>query len=155
MSSNDSSNKTSGSPADNTHGNAGRTAARELALQVLFQMEFTLPIPLDEFVKLYGQSTTKENLDYTHQLVEGVVKNKAAIDELIQGNSHHWKIERIALVEKNILRVALFETNFASAPMKPSIAINEAINLAKKYGSKESGGFVNGILDQITKSTNN
>ena len=125
-----------------------RRPARELALQALFQAEFSAPAPLASFLGLYEEKFPSEAFEYAQGLVEGVLKHKAAIDALIQTHSRHWKIERIALVEKNILRLALVETKFSADPLNPSIAIDEAVEIAKKYGSTEAGSFVNGILDQ-------
>ena len=130
-----------------------KNSARELTLQVLFQMEFALPIPIADFIHLYDHKISSENQEYAEMLIQGVNTDKIKLDQLIQSHSHHWKIERMALVEKNILRMSIFEMKFAAQLMKPSIVINEAVNLAKKYGSSESGSFVNGILDQINKNT--
>lgn len=128
-----------------------RRPARELALQALFQAEFSAPAPLASFLGLYEEKFPSDALEYAQGLVEGVLKHKAEIDSLIQANSRHWKIERIALVEKNIIRVGIFEMKYSGEPLKPSIAIDEAVEIAKKYGSTEAGSFVNGILDQISR----
>lgn len=129
-----------------------RRPARELALQALFQAEFSTPAPLASFLGLYEERFPSDALEYAQTLVEGVLKHKPEIDALIQAHSRHWKIERIALVEKNILRVAIFEMKFSAEQLKPSIAIDEAVEIAKKYGSTEAGSFVNGILDQTYRN---
>lgn len=129
-----------------------RRQSRELALQILFQIEFAPQIEYAEFLEVFEQSLPSEAIDYADLLINGVKSNKSAIDQLIQSSSQHWKVERMALVDRNIIRMSIFEMKFMSDPLKPSIAINEAVELAKKYGSTESGAFVNGLLDQVSKS---
>lgn len=129
-----------------------RRQSRELALQILFQIEFAPQIEYAEFLEVFEQSLPSEAIDYADLLINGVKSNKSAIDQLIQSSSQHWKVERMALVDRNIIRMSIFEMKFMSEPLKPSIAINEAVELAKKYGSTESGAFVNGLLDQVSKS---
>jgi N utilization substance protein B len=90
-------------------------------------------------------------MEYTRALVQGIQSNKEKIDSIIQTASSHWKVQRMALVDRNVLRIAVFEMKVAAKELEPQIAINEAIELAKKYGSTDSGGFVNGVLDQIAK----
>lgn len=126
-----------------------RRQSREIALQALFQTEFSDSVAFNEFLSLYEEKASPDVLTYCQTLIEGVLKNKTAIDDLIQAASRHWKLQRIALVDKNILRIAVFEMKFAAEPLKPSIAIDEAVEIAKKYGSTDSGAFVNGLLDQI------
>jgi N utilization substance protein B len=83
--------------------------------------------------------------------VQGVQSHKEKIDQILQSSSNHWKIDRMSTVDRNILRIATFEMHFASEPVKPSITINEAIEISKKYGTSESSSFVNGLLDQVAK----
>ena len=125
--------------------------AREIALQILFQTEFTSRISSDDFLALFEETVPKEAIEYADLLVHGVKDRNVDLDALIQSASQHWSLSRMSLVDKNILRVATFEMKFAIDIIKPSIAINEAIELAKKYGSTDSSGFVNGILDSIGK----
>lgn len=129
-----------------------RRQSRELALQILFQIEFAPQIEYAEFLEVFEQSLPSEAIDYADLLINGVKSNKTPIDQLIQSSSQHWKVERMALVDRNIIRMSIFEMKFMAEPLKPSIAINEAVELAKKYGSTESGAFVNGLLDQVSKS---
>ena len=128
-----------------------RRQSRELALQILFQTEFTNPIPLSEFLALYAGTVSEDAMEYTRALVQGIQSNKEKIDSIIQTASSHWKVQRMALVDRNVLRIAIFEMKISAHGLEPQIAINEAIELAKKYGSTDSGGFVNGVLDQIAK----
>jgi N utilization substance protein B len=128
-----------------------RRQSRELALQILFQTEFTAPIPYSEFLEIFEQSYTKDVIHYADQIISGVQKHKEEIDKLIQSASTHWTISRMAIVDRNILRLALVEMKWADDIVKPSVAINEAIEIAKRYGTTDSAHFVNGILDSIAK----
>jgi N utilization substance protein B len=74
------------------------------------------------------------------------------VDEKIQEASRHWKIDRMGGVDRNILRISVFEMMFASEMIEPKVAINEAIEVAKLFGSQESAAFVNGILDQVVRN---
>lgn len=128
-----------------------RHQSRELALQILFQIEFAPQIQYAEFLEVFEQSFDQNVIDYADLLITGVKNNKEKIDAQIQKNSQHWKIERMAIVDRNILRMAIFEMLIMKDPLKPNIVINEAVELAKKYGSQDSSAFVNGLLDQTAK----
>lgn len=129
-----------------------RREARELALQVLFQTEFSQQVPYSHVLDLLGQSLDKSGHDFADELVSGVQANKSAIDSAIASASRHWKVERMATIDRNILRIAVYEMKFSKSPIKENIVINEAIEIAKKFGTNESASFVNGLLDQIAKS---
>jgi N utilization substance protein B len=129
-----------------------RRQARELALQILFQIEFAPQIPSAEFLQVFEQTLSSDIVGYAEQIVEGVKENRAAIDSMIQTFSKNWKVDRMPTVDRNILRIAVFEMKMQQDNLKPSIVINEAIELAKKYGSTDSGSFVNGLLDQVSRS---
>ena len=126
-----------------------RRKARETALMVLYELEFRsgdAARVLEEFWKEHP--SLPEVKEFADSLVCGTVEHGPEIDALIAANATHWSLARIALVERNILRLATYELlNRQDVPEK--VAINEAIELAKLYGSEESGAFVNGILDQI------
>lgn len=137
-----------------------RRNSRELAFQILFQSDFAPAIGVKEAARVTsdsgesfkGSSTEAhdaETLEFARQLVEGVQSKKAEIDSKIQSSSQHWKMDRMATVDRNLLRLAVYEMLFSPEPLKPAIAINEAVEMAKKYGSTESAAFVNGLLDQI------
>ena len=128
-----------------------RRQSREIALQSLFQTEFTAHISHHDFLSLLEESIDKASIDYADLLINGVKHHSSEIDALIQKNSAHWSIARMGLVDKNILRIAIFEMIFAPEKIKPNIVINECIEIAKKYGTSDSGSFVNGILDSIAK----
>ena len=128
-----------------------RRQARELALQVLFQTEFAPAISYQTFLEVFEQSVDPDVVNYADLLVTGVQGNRAAIDGKIQASSAHWKVERMATIDRNILRIAVYEMKFAAEPIKENIAINEAVEIAKKFGTTESASFVNGLLDQVGK----
>lgn len=128
-----------------------RRQAREVALQILFQQEFTPHINIEAFLALLEQSIDKTSLKYAESLVEGIRSNSKEIDQKIQSSTKNWTIERMSSVDKNILRIATFEMIFATEKMQPQIAINEAIEIAKKFGTTDSSAFVNGILDRLSQ----
>jgi N utilization substance protein B len=128
-----------------------RRQARELALQILFQIEFTDRVSDSELLELFEPSTSKDVIDYANVLISGVKASRDLLDEQIQATSSHWKLDRMSLVDRNILRLALFEMKFAEEKIKPAVAINEAVEIAKKYGTTESASFVNGLLDTLQR----
>lgn len=129
-----------------------RRQARELALQILFQTEFAPQISYNDFLEVFETSLPSSVMQYADLLIQGVQKNRQNIDEKIQASSSHWKVDRMALVDRNILRIAVFEMKFAPEILIPNIAINEAVEIAKKFGTTESASFINGLLDQVWKS---
>lgn len=128
-----------------------RHQSRELALQILFQIEFAPQISSAEFLEVFEQSCEQDVIDYAELLINGVKNHLERIDSLIQSTSQHWKISRMAIVDRNILRMAVYEMRVMPDPLTKNIAINEAVELAKKYSTTESASFVNGLLDQIAK----
>jgi N utilization substance protein B len=128
-----------------------RRKARETALQALFQADFH-GSDYQESLRLFweGQALATEVLEFAHQLVEGVLFRVTELDNLIEGHSDHWKVNRMSRVDRNILRLAAYE--LLAIPEIPfKVTIDEAIELAKKYGTSESGAFINGILDHISR----
>ena len=91
-------------------------------------------------------------MKYANEIIQGVQTHKPAIDQKIQEASRHWKIERMGGVDRNILRLAAFEIFYAPEKIEHKIAINEAIEIAKVFGSQESAAFVNGLLDQVVRN---
>lgn len=128
-----------------------RHQSRELALQILFQIEFAPQIQYAEFLEVFEQSFSQDIIDYADMLINGVKNNREKIDSAIQSASQHWKVQRMAIVDRNILRMAYYEMRLMPDALKPNIVINEAVELAKKYGTTESSSFINGILDQLAK----
>ena len=125
--------------------------SRELALQVLFQTEFAPQISYGQFLEVFEESVDPEIISYADKLVTGVQSHRQSIDDKIQASSMNWKLERMATIDRNIIRIAVYEMKFAPEPLKENIAINEAVEMAKKFGSTDSASFVNGLLDQIAK----
>ena len=131
-----------------------RRQSRELALQVLFQQEFSPTLPFDQALRTFKEyhKAPVDVWDYAEVLLAGVVANKEEIDQTIQRNSAHWTLERMALVELNIMRIATFELLHMANEIPEKTAINEALEIAKKYGSTDSASYVNGVLDQVLKT---
>lgn len=130
-----------------------RRQSREIALQILFQNEFAPKISPKEFMAVFEPNVDRETLGYTEELVDGVIAHKAEIDARIGAASRHWKIERMAGVDRNVLRIAVYEIKFAANPLKENIVIDEAVEIARKYGTTESASFVNGVLDQVARGS--
>lgn len=127
-----------------------RRLAREKALQMLFQMD--VGHNSLETAKMTLEETDMSPLDknFALNLVEGTRNCLGELDSYINKYATEWDIERLANVDKNVIRMALYEIKYLS-DIPPSVSINEAIELAKIFGSEESGKFVNGILDNIQK----
>jgi N utilization substance protein B len=126
-----------------------RTRARELALQFLYSLDVRGPEildDLDDFLRDSGASRLASR--FATELVHGVVKHQAELDAGIVRVAQHWSLERMPPVDRNILRLASFE--LMHCPEIPiGVALNEAIELGKRYSTAQSGAFVNGILDQV------
>ena len=135
----------------------GRRLARELALQMLFQWEYASQtnskINPSESLRRFAEDLEipADVMEYAEKLGHGISARRDEIDAKIQGASRSWKLSRMALVDLNVMRVAVFEMHYMSDPVPPKVAINEAVEVAKKYGSTDSGSFVNGLLDQISR----
>lgn len=129
-------------------GAVSRSRCREWALQVLYQAEY-LGHRQGEVLRFWRHFHQQNQVPaYLERLVTGVAEHQAELDRLIRQHSEHWRLERMALVDRNLLRLALFEL-LHQPDIPAKVVINEAVELAKKYGSEESGAFVNGILDRI------
>ncbi len=128
-----------------------RRKARELALQALFQIDFYGSEETDSLNYFWReQKVSEEVLRFAQKLVEGVCRRRQEIDQLIEEHSENWKLSRMSRVDRNILRMAVLELlEMEDIPCK--VTIDEAIELGKKYGTSDSGAFINGILDQILK----
>lgn len=126
-----------------------RNRSREAALQALFSMDMAGKISSESFSLFCDHfKPAKKSLDFFHILTEGVMAHWEEINQVISTFSVNWKINRMSLVDRNILRIAIFEmTYLPDIPYK--VSINEAVNMGKKYGASDSGAFVNGILDSI------
>ncbi|MDP2831555.1 MAG: transcription antitermination factor NusB [Candidatus Omnitrophota bacterium] len=129
-----------------------RTKAREYVLQMLYQVDITHG-DWQEILENFCASNDRQDLsgelkDFSSQLLGGVVEHLEEIDKKISKYAANWQLERMAFVDRNIMRLGCFELLFR-ADIPPKVAINEAVELAKKYSGLESGKFVNAILDQI------
>ncbi len=130
-----------------------RRKGREIALQVLYQIDITGQDPERALETYYKHLNIEDEnaFSFGKELVRGVVAHREELDRIIQKYTPHWPLERMNLTDKNILRIALYE--FLYRPdIPPVVSINEAIELAKIFGTDESPGFVNGVLDQIYKN---
>lgn len=130
-----------------------RTKARECALKVLYQIEMTKE-NYDNSLSAFWEREpeTEESVkEFANQLVKGVEENIKEIDETISKYATNWQISRMAVIDRNILRMATHEILYLD-DIPPKVSINEAVDIAKKYGDTDSGKFVNGILDKISKT---
>ncbi|MDR2005973.1 MAG: transcription antitermination factor NusB [Acidaminococcales bacterium] len=134
-----------------------RRLAREMALQTLFQMEFS-PIDRKEaFAAVreeYADGAEESSIDYAAALAAGVDRCKKDITQLVAKYAIDWDISRIAGVDLTILRICIYEIYFSDERIDPGVAINEAVEIAKIYGDDDSPRFINGILGNMVKTLN-
>jgi transcription antitermination factor NusB len=129
-----------------------RTLAREHALKILYQFDITKR-PMEAVVASYWQAEEtkdQEIIAYANLLAQGVDGHIKDIDQKISDYATNWQIKRMAIIDRNVMRIGLYELQYTT-DIPPKVAINEAVELAKKYGDLESSKFVNGILDKIHK----
>ena len=130
-----------------------RSEIREEAFKLIYSLEIQKKEPIEEQIELYIQSNginNKKAIEYIEDAVNGIEKNKEVITEKIEKNlKQDWKIDRISKVNLAILKLAIYEIKYKDIPFK--VVINEAVELAKKYGEDNSKNFVNGILASIVK----
>jgi N utilization substance protein B len=128
-----------------------RRHARELAVQFLYQFDLAGGGTLEEALPLFWQTQSEVSdtgRTFAEELIHGVVEHRAAIDEKISKYTENWDLPRIAAVDRNILRLAIYEMLYRD-DIPPVVSINEAVDIAKKFSTHESGAFVNGILDRL------
>jgi N utilization substance protein B len=126
-----------------------RSRCREWALQFLYQTEFAgahRSEAVEQFWRHFHQQGAPPA--YLRELVEGVASHQEELDAFIVRYSEHWRLSRMTIVDRNLLRLAIYELLYQPR-IPPKVVINEAVEMAKRYGSEASGGFVNGILDQV------
>lgn len=139
-----------------------RRLAREIAVQSLYQMEMNEVAAVDAVNMLFDEVNEENELgidstdvgaidDHVRELVNGVTANKAAIDDMLQGYLTGWQVDRLSRVDRQILRLACYEMVFRD-DVPPKASINEAIDLAKHFGTDESGKFVNGVLGRLLQA---
>ena len=129
-----------------------RTQAREFALQLLYHRDIN-PEPAETLLQSFWESTPAlaEVREYAEGLVQGTLNHLNEIDKILSEYAEHWELHRMAVVDRNILRFAVYELLYMEE-IPPKVVINEAVNIAKKFSQEESGKFVNGILDKINHS---
>ncbi len=129
-----------------------RRRSRKSALEVLYQWDLTHQDARKALLRFKDHSSSEEGRDpFLERLVDGVVAHYQEIDRLIEQYSEHWRLGRIAPIDRNILRIAIFELVYCDE-IPPKVTLNEAVELGKEYGSDESGSFINGILDRVLNS---
>ena len=128
-----------------------RRKAREKALQILFQLDFR-DDDIDTIRREFwsGSRAGQKVREFADKLVMGTYANRETIDNLIRSTVEHWSMDRLASVDRAILRCATYELMYMPE-IPPKVTINEAIEIAKTFGTDESGGFINGILDKISE----
>ena len=135
---------------------ASRHLSRSVAMQSLYEWDFkgrhenTLNDIVDRNIKEFASGL--EETDFIHQLVDGVLAHQEVIDKIIEKAAPQWPLDQIAIVDRNVLRLGLYELLFGNREeVPPKVAINEAIELAKSFGGESSGRFVNGVLGTVYK----
>jgi len=133
---------------------SSRHLARSIVLQSLYEWDFRdknekkLENILDRNIKELG--VDKDDAEFINNLIKGIIENKSKIDKIIEKAAPEWPIEQITIVDRNVLRIGLYELLFGKRKeVPPKVAINEAIELAKTYGGDSSGKFINGVLGTI------
>ena len=130
-----------------------RRAARELALKFLYQTEFNSNSPDSELNSFCERANVSEEIqDFTQTLIKNIFIHKKEVDGLLKKISANWVPDRMAMIDKNILRLGICELLF-DPTTPPKVVINEAVEIAKKFGTEESPDFINGILDKVYKDS--
>ena len=126
-----------------------RRQARELAMQALFYMDIQKDAS-EEMLELFCGCfcPSKKSRPFLTKLVNGVLGAKGQIDALVERFSQNWKIDRMSSVDRNVMRIAVYEMLYCD-DIPPKVSINEAVDIGKKFGTQESGAFINGIMDSI------
>ena len=132
-----------------------RRRARESALQILYGLDWSsadVEFAIDDYwAKFAGEKPEgfAELRLHCAEIVRGVAREKDSLDQRIQAISQHWKLERMSAVDRNILRLAAFELLHLGQKVPRNVAINEAVEIAKKFGNEDSSAFINGVLDRL------
>jgi N utilization substance protein B len=134
-----------------------RSRAREVALQLLFQKDQN-PTPVDRpAIERFARERLRDDAElsaYCLSLYDGVLQHQAEIDPKLAATAENWRLSRMLPVDRNVLRLGAFELLFDPAAQPVAVVIDEAIELARRFGSKDSPGFVNGILDKVARMRN-
>jgi transcription antitermination protein NusB len=128
-----------------------RTKSREFAMQMLFQWDMSQQDPPKLAAKFWKSAKAADNTRaFANHLFEGAAKEATALDEIIAKHAENWRFDRLAAIDRAILRLAIHELRGKETPHK--VVLNEAVELAKKFSNEDSSAFVNGILDAVNKS---
>ncbi|MFA7314889.1 MAG: transcription antitermination factor NusB [Candidatus Magasanikbacteria bacterium] len=134
-----------------------RHLARAIIMQVLYQWDFkgnptsAIPAIIEQNMSEFGMGL-EDTKDFIEKTVNDIIDKQKKIDKLIKKIAPHWPLEQMSLVDKNILRLGVYELEYNNQEIPPKVAINEAIELAKTYGGPNSGKFINGILGAMYKN---
>ena len=129
-----------------------RRKSRELVLQALYQSEIIQEDTVHSLPQLSDDFSPDERKDeFAERIVAGVREHKHEIDRLIEHYSENWRLDRMPIIDRSILRMAIYELLYCEE-IPPKVTLNEAIDLGKRYGAEDSGSFINGILDQVRKN---
>ena len=126
-----------------------RRIARQLAIEVLYEVDLAghpAAVAFDNRCRDM-EDISKRSQDYAKQLIKGIVEHSETLDSFIQTHASEWPLDQVAIVDRNLLRIALYEFTVGGVPVK--VAINEAVELAKRYGSDSSPRFINGVLGSL------
>ncbi|WP_170007616.1 transcription antitermination factor NusB [Bacillus fonticola] len=129
-----------------------RHEARKKALQALYQIDITEHNVEEALHSVVEEGESPDG--YLHDLVCGVIENRAQIDEWLEAHLEKWKLTRVGVVERNALRIGAYELKY-STEVPANVAMNEAIEVAKTFGDEQSGKFVNGVLSKLKRSLDN
>lgn len=124
-----------------------RRKSRELALQVLYQAEIS-GVEADIGLLCDNFRVAKKAISYANVILEGIRAHQQEIDEIIRVHTKNWRVDRMSIVDRNLIRIGIFELIFQKE-LPDSVAINEAIEIAKNFSTDDSSSFINGILDAI------
>ncbi|MFQ5481520.1 MAG: transcription antitermination factor NusB [Nitrospinaceae bacterium] len=128
-----------------------RRSSRELGIRFLYQVEMNAGDFEDQLAQFWERNPCQKDIqEYTATLVHAFFQNKREIDDCLERLSSHWTLERMGVVDRNLLRLAAGEMIYIRT-VPPAVIINEAVEIAKKYGCEESPSFVNGVLDKLKK----
>ena len=128
-----------------------RRRSRELALQLLFEVEITRDDPREVVQRFWGTRLVPVDVrEFAETLTLGTLEHLGAIDALLDAATEHWRLDRMAIVDRNVLRMAIYELCYRP-DIPPAVVIDEAIEVVRKYGSEESAPFINGVLDAVRR----
>jgi len=131
-----------------------RHVGRQRAVQALFSLENASPAELDQGLEHFWASVEEETprgaVDFAERLVRGVIAHRDELDEAVQEQSENWRMERMARVDRNVLRLGAWELLHTDTPAR--VVINEAVEVARTFGGENSPAFVNGILDKLARA---